>query len=143
MTKNNPFLGRGWAFPPEFADFGGRGEVIMVEGETDINQSLEIILSTSFGERVLQPLYGCSLRDYQFNAMNDSMIGYIRDLVDNALLYHEPRIEVLNIDISDSTSITAIEGKLEIDITYQIRGTNSRFNYVYDFYLKEGNGIIG
>ena len=138
MNEDKSFLGRGWAFPPEFSEVGGKGQVKMVEATDDINQSLEILLATSLGEGILQPVYGCSLRDFQFDPMSASMIGYIRDLVDNALLYHEPRIKVLNISITDSRSQEAIEGKLIIDISYLIRGTNSRFNYVYDFYLREG-----
>lgn len=142
MQEDKSFLGRGWAFPPEFAESAGRGEVKMVEANDDINQSLEILLATSLGERVLQPIYGCSLQDFQFDPMNESMLGYIRDLVETALLYHEPRIKVKNVSITKSTSQEAIEGKLIIDITYEIRGTNSRYNFVYDFYLREGAGNV-
>ncbi|MEM6967096.1 MAG: GPW/gp25 family protein [Bacteroidota bacterium] len=142
MQEDKSFLGRGWAFPPEFEELGNRGEVKMVEANEDIHQSLEILLDTSLGERILQPSYGCSLRDFQFDPMNESMLGYIRDLVENALLYHEPRIKVLNVNINKSTSQEAIEGKLIINVTYQVRGTNSRFNFVYDFYLREGVGNL-
>ena len=55
MQEDKSFLGRGWAFPPEFLETSGRGEVKMVEAVDDINQSLEILLATSLGERVLQP----------------------------------------------------------------------------------------
>ena len=51
----------------------------MVEAVADINQSLEILLSTSLGERVMLPKYGCNLQDYQFESLNTTMITYLRD----------------------------------------------------------------
>ena len=88
----------------------------------------------------MQPEYGCNLSDYQFEPMNNTLVGLIRDVVRDAILYHEPRIRVDNITVSESDSQDAIEGVLLISIDYVIRETNSRFNFVYDFYLKEGIG---
>lgn len=130
------FLGRGWSFPPSF-DIDKR-EVFMVEAEEDINQSLHILLSTSLGERVVQPEYGCNLQEFQFEPMNPSLLGYLRDVVETAILYYEPRIKVETISITEADSQEAIEGKLLIAVDYFIRETNSRFNFVYDFYIKEG-----
>jgi hypothetical protein len=33
----------------------------------------------------------------------------------------------------------ALDGVLDIDIDYRVRATNSEFNLVYPFYLREGN----
>ena len=53
--------------------------------------------------------------------------GHIRDLVGNAILYHEPRIR-----LTDLTLITrAEEGTLLIELEYVIRTTNSRQNFVF------------
>jgi uncharacterized protein len=125
------FLGRGWAFPPAF-DKTSAG-IDMVEGREDINQSLHIILSTSLGERVMRPMFGCNLKDFQFEAMNGSFIGFMRDMIFNALLFHEPRIRVDSVEVNMDNQI---EGKLLITVHYTVRITNSRFNFVYDFYVK-------
>jgi len=135
MASTKNFLGRGWSFPPSFNR--DLKEVEMVEARQDIEQSLEILLSTSLGERVLQPEYGCNLSDLQFDPVNSSFIGYLRSLVSDAILYHEARIRVERIDISEA-SADLLEGRLQIGIEYVIRSTNSRFNYVYDFYVREG-----
>jgi hypothetical protein len=134
MLERQKFLGRGWAFPPNFSRRGVNSGVDMVEGKEDIDQSLEILLNTSLGERVMQPTYGCNLKDYQFEPMNGSLVAQLRDLIANAILYHEPRIRLDKLEISEAESL---EGKLLIQIDYTIRNTNSRYNYVYDFYLKE------
>jgi uncharacterized protein len=135
MEGHKSFLGRGWSFPPAFS--ASAEGVEMIEDQQDIEQSLEVLLSTSIGERIMQPDYGCNLQELQFEPINSSMLGYMRDVVSDALLYHEPRIELLNLKITESDSAEAIGGKVLISIDYKIRGTNSRFNYVYPFYVKE------
>ena len=98
---------------------------------------MNILLSTSLGERVMQPKYGCNMRDYLFEPLNSSVIGYIKDLVEHAILYYEPRILADNIDVTPQDSMDLIEGRFTISIEYTIPETNSRFNYVYDYYKNE------
>lgn len=134
-NSSNSFLGKGWAFPPAFNK--STGTVEMVSDEEDIRQSLYILLSTSLGERVMQPDYGCNLNDYVFESLNSSTIGYIKERVANSILYYEPRIIVEQIDVTSEGSADNLEGRFLINITYSIPGTNSRFNYVYPFYRNE------
>jgi hypothetical protein len=138
MQPEDRFIGRGWAFPPAFAKSGPagaeRGEVAMTGGIEDIRQSLGIILGTALGERLMRPDFGSSLEDQVFNAMNASMLSYVENLVKTAILYHEPRID------ADQIAVTPDQpaGRLDIKISYVVRGANSRFNVVYPFYLNEG-----
>jgi uncharacterized protein len=134
-TNFNSFLGRGWSFPPAFDN--NSGTVEMVTNETDINESLNILLSTTLGERVMQPDYGCNLEEYLFDPLNASLIGYLKDRVQNSILFYEPRITVTSIDVTADGSFDLLEGKFTITIEYTISQTNSRFNYVYDFYVNE------
>lgn len=133
----NSFLGTGWAFPPEFDPEAGTVE--MVSDYKDIEQSLNILLSTSLGERVMQPDYGCNLTDYVFESLNSTLIGIIKHHVENAILYYEPRIVAENVDVTAADSFDLIEGKFTITVEYSIPQTNSRFNYVYDYYLNEAS----
>lgn len=131
----NSFIGTGWAFPPSFDR--ETGSVEMVSNVTDINESLNILLSTSLGERVMQPKYGCDLHDYLFEPLSSTVIGYIKDRVKNSILIYEPRIIAEKIEVTGDDSFDLIEGKFTISIEYIIPGTNSRFNYVYDYYKNE------
>ncbi|MBC7903300.1 MAG: GPW/gp25 family protein [Gemmatimonadaceae bacterium] len=135
MEKFNSFLGTGWAFPPSF-NIETR-TVEMVSEEEDIKESLNILLSTSLGERVMQPKYGCNLNDYLFEPLNSSVIGYIRDLVEHAILFYEPRILASKIEVTAQDSLDIIEGRFTISVEYTIPETNSRFNYVFDYYKNE------
>lgn len=134
-NSNHTFLGTGWSFPPTFDK--ATGSVDLVKDEEDINQSLNILLSTSLGERVMQPRYGCNLEDYLFDPLSSSVIGYIKDLVENAILIYEPRIVAEKIEVTAAGSQAILEGLFQIEVEYSIPGTNSRFNYVYDYYKNE------
>lgn len=133
--KQHSFLGTGWAFPPTFTK--GPQSVVMVSDEDDIHQSLEILLTTSVGERFLRPEYGCDLRRYLFEPLDDGLVAYIRDLVNNAILYHEPRIRLTDLTLTTQ----ADEGTLLIELEYVIRTTNSRQNFVFPFYKDEGTDV--
>ena len=136
MEKSfNSFLGTGWSFPPVFdVETGG---VDMVSDVEDINQSLQILLSTSLGERVLQPDYGCNLNDYMFESLSSDLIGTIKHHVENSILFYEPRIVAEKVEVTSADSFDLFEGKFTISVEYFIPKTNSRYNYVYDYYLNE------
>ncbi|MDH7460655.1 GPW/gp25 family protein [Chitinophagaceae bacterium 26-R-25] len=135
MEQHLDFLGTGWKFPPEFNK--DAGTVLLVSDEQDINESLNILLSTSLGERVMQPAYGCNLADSVFETLNPTIVGYIKDRVQNAILFYEPRIVVQNIEVTPDDSPELLQGRFLIRIEYVIPETNSRFNYVYDYYKNE------
>ena len=136
MAENIDFLGTGWAFPPEFNK--DKASVEMSSDEDDIKSSLQILLSTTLGERILQPTYGCNLRDYLFEPIDTSMKTFLTDLITKAILYFEPRILLEKTEINVKNE----EGYVQFLLTYTIKTTNSRYNFVYPFYLNEGSGVI-
>lgn len=136
MEERKSFLGRGWAFPPEFSKT--TKAVAMLEDEEDIHSSLEILLSTKLGERIMVPNYGCNLDELMFKPLNLTLKTFVTDLIKTAILYHEPRIDVDKINIDPTNEP---EGVLLINIDYTIRTTNSRKNMVYPFYKNEGNEL--
>jgi len=136
MPDNSfPFLGTGWSFPPVFNYETAKIE--LVSGVRDIEQSLNILLSTSLGERVMQPEYGCNLVSHVFDALDASVIGYLKDRVQTSILFYESRITVENISVTPAGSIDNLEGRFTIAVEYTIPNVNSRFNYVFDYYLNE------
>lgn len=130
-----PFLGTGWSFPPEFNK--KRATVEMLSDEDDINSSLEILFSTTIGERILQPKYGANLKNLLFDPIDTSLEAYIKDLIETAVLYFEARIKLDEIQLEAEQE----EGMLLITLIYTIRSTNSRYNFVYPFYINEGTNI--
>lgn len=137
MTEDSNFLGRGWSFPPAFT--AGGAQVQTVAGEDDIEQSLCLLLATRRGERVMVPDFGCDLAEFLFEEISPSLVGQVRDLVSDAILNHEPRVLLNGVEVSDER---AGEGLLLIEIDYQVRATNSRYNLVYPFYLREAASAV-
>lgn len=129
------FLGTGWSFPPTF--LRSEQSVVMVSDEEDIQQSLEILLQTELGERIMHSDFGCSLQPYIYESMNVEVIARIKDSVSESILNHESRIDVDAIDLLDEQD----QGLLLIKITYTIRQTNTRSNYVLPYYIKEGTYV--
>lgn len=135
MNDNLHFIGTGWSFPPVFNNTDGTTD--MTTGVEDIYGSLHILFSTTLGERVMRPEYGCNLKDYVFDPMNVSMEAYIKKLVEDAIIYFEPRITLEKVTVT----LREMEGIFWINVDFRIDATNSRANYVYPYYIKEGTNI--
>ena len=131
MNEEKSFLGVGWSFPPAFDNVGG--EVQMLKGEDDIQSSLQVLLGTKLGERVMQPLFGCNLDAMIFEQLDATLKTEMRNLIQNAILYFEPRINVDKIDLESNST----NGLILISVNYTVRSTNTRGNLVYPFYLSE------
>ena len=71
MEDKLTFLGRGWSFPPTFDS--ELGTVQMLEYEADVASSLEILLGTMRGERIMVPHYGCNLDELIFESLDTRM----------------------------------------------------------------------
>lgn len=137
MRPRDNFLGTGWGFPVTFIKDNGEQNctVRMVQEVVDIRESLTILFSTRPGERVMRPDFGGSLEELLFEPVNESLVTYVNDLIRKAILYYEPRIDLEDININTTE---VLEGKLKIDLIFSVRTTNSRFNYVFDYYKQEG-----
>lgn len=130
------FLGIGWSFPPEFVR--ETASVRMTADEEDIRASLIILLGTAAGERFLMPDYGLDMHGLLFESLNTTMQTHLKDRVRTAILIHEPRIDLLSLELDTSQQL---DGRLGIVIDYAVRATNSRYNLVYPFYLSDGNEL--
>ena len=132
MSEINSFLGTGWSFPPQFSKTEKTSKLI--SNEEDIKNSLEVLLATRVGERIMQPKYGCNLDVLLFEPIDTTLKTYIKDLVYTAIYYYEPRIKPDDVNLSTLDE----SGSILIEVQYTIRATNTRHNLVYPFYLEEG-----
>lgn len=133
MAQGDSFLGKGWGFPVTFSK-SATCSVRMVSEVEDIRECLMILFSTRPRERVMRPDFGSTLEDLLFEPFNASLNALIQELIHNAVLYYEPRIDLEQV-IVDNTDTR--EGQVAIELTAVVRSTNSRFNFVFPFYLNE------
>ena len=138
MDKNETFLGTGWSFPPTFDK--NTKSVNMVGEDEDIVQSLVIILSTAYGERVMRPEFGSNLSLINFRSMDGNTINELRSYVEQSVLQFEPRVTLHSVDVNQDE---IYDGVLKIKLDYTIRKINVRTNIVFPYYFKEGTNITG
>jgi uncharacterized protein len=134
MFSEDNFLGRGWSFPPTFTKQG----VVMTSGVEDIERSLDILLTTRLRERILTPDYGSDLQEYVFEPIDTTLRTRLRELVKSAILYYEARIKLVDVIVTEPAESP---GTLLIEVQFSIKATNSRHNYVYPYYKKEGTDL--
>ena len=123
-------IGTGWSFPPHFHK---GGFVEMTSDTAEIEGSLAAIFSTRLGERLFRPDFGCSLEDYQFQAMDTATSNRIRRNIEQTVRKYEPRIDVMDLDLS-GTDLR--EGKLKIALKYTLKDSYDRNNVIYPFYYE-------
>ena len=127
------YLGVGWAYP--VLPNAKAQDVAQAEYEEDIRQSIRIILETTPGERVMRPDFGSGLKALVFEPANYTTLALVKQRVEQALVLWEPRIDVREVKV---TINGAMRNRIDIDIGYEVRATNTFYNLVYPFYLQEG-----
>jgi uncharacterized protein len=132
MANDTSFLGRGWSFPPAFSK--SEKEVKMLEAEDDIRSSIEIILSTELGERVMIPGFGWKRNLWVFESLSTTTATVMQKEIETALLVYEPRINLNDVRFLPGARE---EGRVDILVDYTVRSTNTRYNLVFPFYLTE------
>lgn len=133
MSDEADFLGTGWSFPPTFSRRALAVE--MVSGALDVRQSLRVLFSTWLGERVMLPTYGTAIWESVFDTLTTTLKTELADDVRSAILDWEPRVDVESVEVYE---VPEEPGRVNIEVNYLLRHTNTRDNLVYPFYLQEG-----
>ena len=135
--------GAGWLFkgaelagglselrPPEGLTLTPAGHVAMVAGDAAVRQSIILLLTTTPGERVMRPDYGCPLHRLMFQPNDATTAGLAIHYVRQALLRFEPRIDIVALDASaailrddDEDALDDAE-TLTVSLVYRVRATN-------------------
>ncbi|MFN2462153.1 MAG: GPW/gp25 family protein [Candidatus Velthaea sp.] len=131
LQKARAFLGNGFAFPLQISPLGG---FTFAAYEADVEQAIFHILSTAKGERVMVPDFGCGMHELVFSPNTSTQAGAVASEVRQALVRWEPRIDVLDIDVT----VGGDQGQLLlIRIDYKIRANNAFYNTVYPFFIRD------
>lgn len=108
-------MDEGWQFPFEIAGEYGR---VKTSGMKDnIRQSVEIILRTEPGERLLHPGFGTKLHQFLFENMDSQTEEMIRREVRQSLYLWEKRIQDIDVEADMSKGR---QGELHVSVSYRI-----------------------
>ena len=97
-----------------------RGRIEMIDGDASVRQSLLLLLSTSPGERVMRPDYGCNLRRLMYAPNDATTAGMAIHFVRRAVERWEPRVEVIGVDAGRDPINPE---RLNIALDYRVRAT--------------------
>ena len=125
------FLGVGWKFPLQVNAGGGLAVSLY---EQRVEESIYLILSTSKGERVMLPDFGCGIHDLVFQVNDPRTRSVVVEQVRQALVRYEPRVDVLDVKADSAPEQPNL---LLIRVNYRIRANNAMGNLVYPFYIQE------
>lgn len=93
---NRRIFGQGMAFPPRV---GPDGRMAWSVGETNVHESIRIILSTDPGERLRLPAFGAGLRRFLFEPNTLATHTLIKQAIGEALKRWEPRIQLESVEV--------------------------------------------
>lgn len=96
MNNAGKIFGKGISFPPRI---GADGRVAWSEGETNIRESISVILMTELNERLHLPNFGGGLNRFLFEPNTATTRQLIRDRITKALAEWEPRIAVQSVNV--------------------------------------------
>lgn len=122
------WLGRGVPFPLRIQ--GGR--VGWIEGMDLVRQSIETILDTEPGERIMMPSFGCGLRRFLMAPNMVATRTAIQHDVTAALTTWEPRIRLVEVSVTPGEEPTLVWIKVSYVRLSDLRSDN----LVYPFYLR-------
>ena len=122
------WLGTGWQFPVRPVG----GTLGYLSGMELIRQSVEAILDTEPGERIMLPAFGCGLRRYLMQPNTLSTRTAMREDIATALATWEPRIRVSNVTVTPDEDPSLVW----IEIAYVRLADLRPDNLVYPFYLR-------
>lgn len=129
------WLGVGVGFPfypvPPDREAVGLRSMATVRGMALVRQSIETILDTEPGERVMLPDFGCGLRRYLMAPNTAATRTAIQRDISDALARWEPRIRLTEVTVSPSDDPALVY----IDISYARLPDLRPDNLVYPFYL--------
>lgn len=128
------FVGAGWSFPPDVNTNGG---IALVTREREIEQAIQIIVSTYPGERPMRPRFGSRMRDFVFRSADHSTAAELSLEVRNAVRQWEPRVDVHDVRV---TPDDIERNRLDVEIVYSIKHTNDMRNLVFPFYTIPDDG---
>ncbi len=84
---------------------------------------------------MMRPDFGAGLRALVFEPLNTTTMALVRHRVEQALVVWEPRIEVMEVAVTTSPQT---RNRIDLEIRYRVRATNTFYNLVFPFFLQEG-----
>ncbi len=93
-------------------------DLTVLTNQQAIKQAMKNLVLTSPGEKLFQPDVGSKVYELLFEPLDPFTIDTLKDEIVDTLLNYEPRIEVINVEITAENDMH----ELRVDVEYRIVG---------------------
>ena len=98
-----------------------------IDKRSIVRASIQRILGTSKGERVMQPRFGSNLKNLLFDPNDNFLLEDIKETLQQSIQENEPRVIVKNIDINTDKDNHIIY--IALNYSFRADGTEDSFNF--------------
>ena len=123
MSTKKDWLGQDTTMPI-------KGAFTPSTGMSEVNQCIQLLISTMPGERVQRPDYGCRLYTRVWDNIDDVASEGLKD-IQEAIQNFEPRVDLVSVN----SRIYRDEGRVLFAVEYRLKDENNVNNLVFPFQI--------
>jgi phage baseplate assembly protein W len=97
------------------------GDISSVTNKESIKQAIRMMINTGRGSRIFLPDYGCRIRGFLFEPFDETTAKRIGQELEETIKNHEPRVELLNINVG----MILKNNSYEVSVVYRIINTQA------------------
>jgi len=115
-----------------WSDLDGRlerddlGQVRKAVNVDSVMTSIDNILRTSPGERVMLPQFGCSLRAMLFENMNSALLTHLSRQIKSSIELWDDRVEIVEVSLLQEPDLNTVS----VVVLFAIAGQPKIYKYV-------------
>jgi phage baseplate assembly protein W len=100
---------------------GGTGGYFSKQsGNTLVRSNLTQLLKTELGERVMLPNFGCSLKRYLFEPLDQSLFNQVKNQIMTSITRYLPTVEVVKLSVVNTEDVN-LDGLAGFLVTLVVR----------------------
>lgn len=118
-TKTTPQTAKPVAYSDFYSNFDlelVKKDLLSYKNEDSVKRSIRNILLTDKGERFFNPTFGSDIRKMLFENFSPSTEQVVADLIKTAIGNHEPRANVLDVNVSGNPD----QNSMYINIVFSV-----------------------
>lgn len=100
-------------------------DVMKKANDAAVKEALKNLLMTRKGERLFHPEIGCGLKDMIFDILTPDKVVLIKELIKETIENHEPRVNVIDIDVLPDID----SGKINITLVFNVINIETPVTY--------------
>jgi phage baseplate assembly protein W len=137
---NNRF----YTLPIEFSKLKAKKAHTTCDLKASVAQYIHLITTTYLGEFSIDPDFGCSIWDFDFdntitdNALKEGLkksLSYALNKYERRIHTIEISVTILQTEVGETTNTKRIKKRIEVVINAVLMATNEKFDYFEYFYL--------